>query len=181
MIVYRDQAFCKSDCTNTDCHRNLTDSVKKGAIDLKLPLSLMDFSKNCNQYIKPKENDMEKSSYDIVTPPEFKTDEEEMQYNLVYDRKVKAETRRIMSDNDELLTLLSDNPDLLDPLKTLFNHLDMFILVESVKTMPVSWLLNTTEDAVKVFTTIKHYAKAKAEDSLIDMSDWESVNIGEIV
>ena len=50
MICYLDMTFCRSDCINEKCHRNVTDSVREGAEEINLPLALCDFSDDCDLY-----------------------------------------------------------------------------------------------------------------------------------
>ncbi len=55
MICYRDQCFCKSDCTNTECARYLSDEVKARANEVGLPIETADFSQDCKDYLREEE------------------------------------------------------------------------------------------------------------------------------
>jgi len=58
MLCYQDMTFCSAKCANTDCHRNYTDEVSKGAlkwakgVGLDYPLVAMsDYSKSCHWFM----------------------------------------------------------------------------------------------------------------------------------
>lgn len=55
MIVYKDQSFCKSDCTNKLCDRHDSHVDK----NWKYAVAYCDFSKNCDAYEKPKSKEQE--------------------------------------------------------------------------------------------------------------------------
>lgn len=56
MMCYKDQSFCKSDCENTRCFRNMywvyTDEKAKAYFKENpwMPVSVADFSKDCKEY-----------------------------------------------------------------------------------------------------------------------------------
>jgi len=54
MICYRDQSYCQSNCTNTDCSRFISEAVAKGSEKTGLPLATCDFSENCKDYTNDK-------------------------------------------------------------------------------------------------------------------------------
>jgi len=54
-MSYRDKTFCGSDCENESCHRFITESVWDNSEELGLPLAQVNFSSECDEYIKPKE------------------------------------------------------------------------------------------------------------------------------
>lgn len=58
MLHYKDMSFCNSDCTNTECFRNLTPKVleeaKRWSGDDSPAIAVIDFSKTCKTYT-PKE------------------------------------------------------------------------------------------------------------------------------
>ena len=51
---YKDQTWCHSDCTNTECFRNFTDKDREQAIKWwgndTFPIAFQDFSKGCEDY-----------------------------------------------------------------------------------------------------------------------------------
>lgn len=59
MICYKDQTFCKSDCTNTDCFRYFGDDEREGARKWwshnpdNAPIAWSDFSSDCSDYTPP--------------------------------------------------------------------------------------------------------------------------------
>ena len=57
MLCYRDQSYCQSDCTNTDCSRFISEAVVEGSERTGLPLATCDFSKECKDYQPEKEDD----------------------------------------------------------------------------------------------------------------------------
>lgn len=58
MLCYRDMTFCKSDCTNKQCPRFVTQAVRERADFAGLPLALADMSKDCKEYLPPENNDL---------------------------------------------------------------------------------------------------------------------------
>lgn len=54
MMSYKDMTFCKSDCTNLDCHRILTTYVKQDSAKWwendEAPIAVRNFSKTCKDY-----------------------------------------------------------------------------------------------------------------------------------
>ena len=58
-LCYKDKTFCKSDCVNTQCHRNFSPQVSAEAdawaesfgLDYA-PIALSDFSNDCGGYQK---------------------------------------------------------------------------------------------------------------------------------
>lgn len=58
MICYKDRTFCNSDCINTSCFRNFTDTERRGTRMWwshdpdNVPIAMADFSKDCGDYIK---------------------------------------------------------------------------------------------------------------------------------
>lgn len=50
MPNYKDKTFCTAHCINENCPRRLTQEIKKGAEQFGLPLSLLDFSSDCDVY-----------------------------------------------------------------------------------------------------------------------------------
>ena len=53
MICYLDKTFCKSDCTNTSCHRYFGEKEKEGALKWggdKAQVAFSDFSDVCPYY-----------------------------------------------------------------------------------------------------------------------------------
>ena len=56
MISYRDRTFCRSDCTNSACHRFVSDDVWADVKRSGLPLSMADFSWSCPEYQQPKKD-----------------------------------------------------------------------------------------------------------------------------
>lgn len=56
MIHYKDRAYCKSDCVNRNCSRFISEFVKADASQKGLLLSVTDFSENCEEYKKPKDD-----------------------------------------------------------------------------------------------------------------------------
>ena len=59
MMCYKDMTFCRSDCTNTKCFRNFTDTIREDAIKWwgseDAPIAFADFSSSCDDYIPLKE------------------------------------------------------------------------------------------------------------------------------
>lgn len=59
MISYRDMTFCIAACTNRDCPRQYNADVRREAYtwwgDDNFPIALGDFSENCDDYIKLKQ------------------------------------------------------------------------------------------------------------------------------
>ena len=57
MMCYKDMTFCASDCTNTECHRNFTETVREEAIrwwgSEDVPVAYTDFSSSCDEYTPP--------------------------------------------------------------------------------------------------------------------------------
>lgn len=53
-LCYKDQTFCKSDCTNMECFRYYDSGVEKDAQEFGLPVALSDFSKGCKHYVSLK-------------------------------------------------------------------------------------------------------------------------------
>ena len=57
MICYKDQTFCASDCKNTECFRNFTETIKEEAIrwwgSEDVPIAYADFSSSCDSYTPP--------------------------------------------------------------------------------------------------------------------------------
>ena len=58
MLHFRDKTFCSAQCKNTECHRNITEKVKKEAENWwggpNPPIATSDFSPSC-EYFSPKE------------------------------------------------------------------------------------------------------------------------------
>jgi len=57
-LCYKDKTFCKSDCVNTQCHRNFSPQVSAEAdawaesFGLEYaPIAMSDFSGDCDQYL----------------------------------------------------------------------------------------------------------------------------------
>lgn len=61
MLCYKGMTFCKSDCTNTKCERNLTPDVVTSAEwwwgGVSPPIAIADFSGKCPEYIPVEVND----------------------------------------------------------------------------------------------------------------------------
>lgn len=59
MISYRDMTFCIAACANRSCPRQYNADVRREAYewwgDDNCPVSLSDFSKNCDDYIELKQ------------------------------------------------------------------------------------------------------------------------------
>ena len=61
-LCYKDKTFCKSDCVNTQCHRNFSPEVSAAAdawaesfgFDYA-PIAMSDFSSDCDEYQKPRD------------------------------------------------------------------------------------------------------------------------------
>jgi len=53
MLCYRDQAWCHTDCVNTECFRNLTPEHRAKAIELDLPVCYANFWFGCKSYVAP--------------------------------------------------------------------------------------------------------------------------------
>jgi hypothetical protein len=59
MISYRDMTFCIASCTNRECPRQYNADVRREAYEWwgndNFPVSLSDFSGNCDEYTPLKE------------------------------------------------------------------------------------------------------------------------------
>ena len=55
MICFRDMTFCASDCVNTACRRHFGEDEREAANKWmeNPPLAWSDFSKGCDEYVKP--------------------------------------------------------------------------------------------------------------------------------
>jgi hypothetical protein len=54
-MVYKDKTYCSNDkCPVGKCFRKMTKEEKQGAIDVGLPISMADFSKQCELYERAK-------------------------------------------------------------------------------------------------------------------------------
>ena len=62
MIHFNDKTFCASDCQVKKCphNRQLTYSITKMAEKSGLPIAHLDFSKHCDDYIKPIKQSIDK-------------------------------------------------------------------------------------------------------------------------
>lgn len=62
MICFLDRTFCSSDCTNSECSRNLTPELRAGArrwwgrdcADEDIPIAFTDYKTGCNRYLAPR-------------------------------------------------------------------------------------------------------------------------------
>lgn len=58
MMSYKDQTFCKSDCTNTDCYRYFGEYHRDAARKWwshdpdNAPIAWADFSVSCEEYMR---------------------------------------------------------------------------------------------------------------------------------
>lgn len=64
MNCYLGKTFCanietleRTDCTNTWCYRYLSSKITKAAQDFGLPITMLDFTKSCDEYRKEDSND----------------------------------------------------------------------------------------------------------------------------
>jgi len=56
MMHYRDRTFCKAKCKSTTCNVKATKEIEKAAESFGLPLSVADYSGDCEKY-EPREKE----------------------------------------------------------------------------------------------------------------------------